>query len=143
LSINSMVKKHKKLALPENRSQWGLVWFRFKKNKLAMFGLIMIVVLLLLCVTAPLYIDYEAVYKQSMADRFIAPNAEHWFGTDQLGRDLFARIIYGGRISLLAGLVTVGLGLAAGVLFGGIAGYFGGRVDNVIMRVCDIFMAVP
>ena len=64
-------------------------------------------------------------------------------GTDQFGRDLFARIIYGGRISLLAGLVVVVIALALGVTLGGIAGYFGGRVDNIIMRICDIFMAVP
>lgn len=126
-----------------NKSQLGLIVYRFSKNKLAMFGLAVIVIMAVLCVTAPLYIDYEAVYKQSMANRFIAPCAEHIFGTDQYGRDLFARIIYGGRISLLAGLVVVAIALALGVTLGGIAGYFGGRVDNVIMRICDIFMAVP
>ena len=127
-----------------NKGQWGLVWFRFKKNKLAMFGLIVILLLLLLCMSAPLYIDYEDVYTQSMADRFISPGSEgHWLGTDQLGRDLFARIMYGGRISLMAGLVTVGIALVLGVIIGGVAGYFGGKVDNVLMRICDVFMAVP
>ena len=127
-----------------NKGQWGLVWFRFKKNKLAMFGLFMIIILLLLCMSASLYIDYEDVYTQSMADRFISPGSEgHILGTDQLGRDLFARIMYGGRISLLAGLVTVGIAMGLGIIIGGAAGYFGGKVDNVLMRICDVFMAVP
>lgn len=127
-----------------NKGQWGLVWFRFKKNKLAMFGLFMIIILLLLCMSASLYIDYEDVYTQSMADRFISPGSEgHFLGTDQLGRDLFARIMYGGRISLLAGLVTVGIAMGLGIIIGGAAGYFGGKVDNVLMRICDVFMAVP
>lgn len=128
----------------QNKTQWGLVWFRFKKNKLAMFGLFMIIILLLLCMSASLYIDYEDVYTQSMADRFISPGSEgHFLGTDQLGRDLFARIMYGGRISLLAGLVTVGIAMGLGIIIGGAAGYFGGKVDNVLMRICDVFMAVP
>ena len=128
----------------KNRSQWGLVWFRFKKNKLAMFGLFVIAILLLLCLSASLYIDYEDVYTQSMADRFISPGSPgHPLGTDQLGRDLFARIMYGGRISLLAGLVTVGIAMGLGIIVGGAAGYFGGKIDNILMRICDVFMAVP
>lgn len=135
-------KKVKKKSL-ENKGQWGLIWFRYRKNKLAMFGLIMMCVLMILCICSPLYINYEEVYKQSMGNRFITPSLAHIFGTDQYGRDLFARIMYGGRISLVAGLVTVGISLALGLLFGGTAGYFGGLVDNVLMRFCDIFMAVP
>ncbi len=126
-----------------NKSQLGMITFRFSKNKLAMFGLAVITLLIILCITAPLYINYEDVYKQSMANRFISPGSGHIFGTDQFGRDLFARIIYGGRISLLAGLVVVAFALILGVTLGGIAGYFGGRVDNIIMRICDVFMAVP
>lgn len=138
-----MSKKIKKKTNLSNKSQLGMIVFRFSKNKLAMFGLAVIVILALLCVAAPLYIDYESVYQQSMADRFILPCAEHPLGTDQFGRDLFARIIYGGRISLLAGLVVVAMALVLGIALGGIAGYYGGRIDNVIMRICDVFMAVP
>jgi peptide/nickel transport system permease protein len=126
-----------------NRSQAGLIWFRFRKNKLAMFGLIMIVLLLALCLGASFFIPYEKIYKQSMADRFITPCAEHIFGTDQFGRDLFSRIMYGGRISLSAGMLTIGAAFVVGLFFGGTAGYFGGRVDNLLMRVCDVFQAVP
>ena len=138
-----MSKKIKKKTNLSNKSQLGMIVFRFSKNKLAMFGLAVIVILALLCVAAPLYIDYESVYQQSMADRFILPCAEHPLGTDQFGRDLFARIIYGGRISLLAGLVVVAMALVLGIVLGGIAGYYGGRIDNVIMRICDVFMAGP
>lgn len=126
-----------------NKSQLGMIAYRFHKNKLAMFGLAAIIVMIIMCAAAPLYINYDAVIKQSMANRFIAPCKDFWFGTDQYGRDLFARIIYGGRISLLAGLIVVASALVIGVTLGGIAGYFGGTVDMVIMRICDIFMAVP
>lgn len=133
----------KKTKILTNKSQWGLIAYRFSKNKLAMVGLAVIILMILLCLTAPLYINYDSVVKQNMSERFIAPCSEHIFGTDQFGRDLFSRIIYGGRISLLAGLVVVATALGVGVTLGGVAGYFGGTVDMIIMRICDIFMAVP
>lgn len=126
-----------------SRTQWQLVVFRFKKNKLAMAGLIILIALAVACLASPLYIDYARVTTQRIRERFISPGSAFWFGTDQYGRDLFARIIYGGRISLFAGLLTVLIALALGLVLGGAAGYFGGVVDNVIMRFCDIFMAVP
>lgn len=120
-----------------------MVWFRFRKNKLAMFGLVMICILLLMSLTSSLWIDYSRVYTQNMGSRFQSPNAEHWFGTDQYGRDLFARVMYGGRISLSAGLIVVAIALVLGMVVGGVAGFFGGRVDTILMRLCDIFLAVP
>lgn len=138
-----MSKKNRKKSL-SNKSQLGMIVFRFSKNKLAMLGLIVIVLLMVVCIVAPLFIDYSLVYKQNMSARLKGPaTAGHILGTDQFGRDLLARIIYGGRISLLAGLAVVGMALVVGVILGGCAGYFGGRVDNVIMRICDVFMAVP
>lgn len=125
------------------KSQFELVWIRFKKNKLAMLGLIVLSVLLVMCLGAPLYIDYSRVTDQSIIDAFQSPSLAHPFGTDQFGRDLFARIIYGGRISLVAGIVTVAITFVFGVLLGGCAGFFGGKVDNVIMRFCDVLMSVP
>ncbi len=138
------MKKNKAKKSSANRSLWGLIIFRFRKNKLAMVGVSVIGVIILVSLAAPLFIDYEDVYSQSIKDRFLAPGqGGHIFGTDQFGRDLFARIIYGGQISLLAGLLTVATSLVVGLVLGGIAGYFGGKVDNIIMRVCDVFMAVP
>lgn len=138
------MKKEKTVKL-SNKSQWGMIIFRFRKNKLAMVGMAVIALLMALSLSASLYINYEDVYTQSMAERFIAPfqGTEHILGTDQYGRDFFARIIYGGRISLLASMGVVMISLAVGVVIGGCAGYFGGKVDNVLMRICDVFMAVP
>lgn len=125
------------------RSVWGMVWFRFKKNKLAMVGLFLLLFLMAAILAAPLYLSYDLVTKQNILAKFTPPNSEFWFGTDQFGRDLFARIIYGGRISLFMGLAVVLISFVAGCALGGAAGYFGGKVDSVIMRLVDMFMAIP
>ena len=125
------------------RSVWGMVWFRFRKNKLAMAGLFLLMLMMLAILAAPLYVPYEQVVKQNIVDKFTPPCAEYWFGTDQFGRDLFARIVYGGRISLFMGLAVVAISFVAGCALGGAAGYFGGKVDSVIMRIVDMFMAIP
>jgi peptide/nickel transport system permease protein len=126
-----------------SQSQLGLIIFRFKKNKLAIVGLVVLGILIAIVLTAPLYADYEAAIKQDVPNRLKPPGKEHIFGTDAYGRDLFTRMVFGGRISLLAGLSVVLLALTAGVSVGAVAGYFGGRVDTVIMRIVDVFMAVP
>ena len=125
------------------RSAWGLVWFRFKKNKLAICGLIILILLLVAILAAPLYTDSSLVYKQNIIHKFQAPSSEYIFGTDQFGRDLFTRIVYGGRISLFVGLAVVLVAFVVGCVLGGVAGYFGGVVDTVIMRIVDMFMAIP
>lgn len=134
---------NKENKIRKNGSQWGLIWFRFSKNKLAMFGLVMLCILTVACLSSSLFIDYKRVYQQNIMNAFMSPGTDHWFGTDQFGRDLFARIMYGGRISLLAGLVVVAIALTIGLILGGFSGYFGGKVDIILMRFCDIFMAVP
>ena len=125
------------------RSVWGMVWFRFRKHTLAMAGLFLLLLMMLAILAAPLYVPYEQVVKQNIVDKFTPPCAEYWFGTDQFGRDLFARIVYGGRISLFMGLAVVAISFVAGCALGGAAGYFGGKVDSVIMRIVDMFMAIP
>ena len=134
------IQKNKVIS---GRSAWGLVWFRFKKNKLAMCGMFILIIMMLAILLAPLYVDYDMVYKQHIIENFHAPSAEHPFGTDQFGRDLFVRIIYGGQISLFVGLAVVGMSFVIGCVLGGVAGYFGGVVDQLVMRVVDMFMAVP
>ncbi len=137
-------KKNRNQTSPgAKKSKWALVWIRFRKNKLAMVGLTVLVILLLAALLAPLYIDYSQATKQSIREAFEPPSSRHLFGTDQYGRDLFARIIYGGRISLFAGLVTMGIAFLCGITLGGSAGFFGGRTDTIIMRFCDVLMSVP
>ena len=130
-------------GMRNRNSQFKLKWKRFSRNKLAMLGLIVLALLMIAVLTAPLYVSYDKVIAQKIKDRFQSPNMEHILGTDQFGRDLFARIIYGGRISLFAGLVTVGISFTCALVLGGLSGFFGGKVDIIIMRFCDILMAIP
>lgn len=128
----------------DKKGRLRLIWKRYKRNKLAMLGMVVLLLLLAVVFSAPLYLDYQEAITQHIADAFALPGSEgHIFGTDQLGRDLLARIVYGGRITLGAGLATVVISFFGGVTLGGVAGYFGGRVDNVIMRLCDMLMAIP
>lgn len=128
----------------KKRSQLQAIWFRFKKNKLAVFGLILLIILVGLAVFAPLLVSYEEdVIAQDVYNKMQGPSAEHIFGTDHYGRDLFARVIYGGRMSLLVGILTVVISLCLGAIIGSSAGYFGGVVDNVLMRFMDIFLSLP
>ena len=131
-------------AAPKKRSQFEEVWRRLKKNKMAMIGLAIVVFLVLLAVFADFLFDYEqVVIKQNTAIRLQGPSAEHWFGTDEFGRDILARLIHGGRISLVVGVVAVAIALVLGGTLGAISGFFGGTVDMVISRAMDILLAVP
>lgn len=128
----------------KRQSQWLGVWLRLKRNKFAMAGLIIFGIMVVMSITAPIYIDYETqVIKQDIVNRLQSPSADHWFGTDELGRDIFARIIYGSRISLFVGIISTSLSLSAGLLFGSVAGFYGGRVETIIMRFMDILLALP
>ncbi|MCZ8512669.1 ABC transporter permease [Paenibacillus filicis] len=123
-------------------SFWQEAWLRLLKNKLAMLGLILIIVIAALAVFGPLLTD-QSYSKQSLLDGNQKPSALHWFGTDELGRDVYARILYGARISLFIGLTAALIDFAIGIVYGGIAGYFGGRIDNVMMRFVDLLYGIP
>ena len=128
----------------KKRSQLKALWFQYKKNKLAMFGLILMSLMILTAICAGFFLDYDTqVIGQSIRSRLQWPSAAHWFGTDQYGRDLFARVIWGSRISLFVGFFTVGIAMTVGSLIGAFAGYYGGRVDNILMRIMDVFLAMP
>ena len=131
-------------AAPKKRSQFEEVWRRLKKNKMAMIGLAIVVMLVLLAVFADFLFDYEeVVIKQNTAIRLQGPSAEHWFGTDEFGRDILARLVHGGRISLVVGVIAVAIALTLGGTLGAISGFFGGTVDMVISRLMDVLLAVP
>ncbi len=127
----------------KKRSQFKSIWFRFKKNKLAMIGLIILFFLILVAAAAPIISDYDDAIKQNIRNRLQPPNKENIFGTDQYGRDIFARIVFGARVSLFAGIVGISTSSIIGAIIGSVAGYYGGRVDNILMRLMDILMALP
>jgi peptide/nickel transport system permease protein len=109
-----------------------------------MLGLVILVLLALSAIFADFIADYDSkVIAQNISERLQGPSAAHWFGTDEFGRDIFARIIHGGRVSLVVGLISVSVSLIIGGALGAFAGFYGGNVDNVIMRIMDIFLAIP
>ncbi|HOF99689.1 MAG TPA: ABC transporter permease [Clostridia bacterium] len=120
------------------------LWGRFVKNKTAVLGLAIFFVILMLAILAPLLADYNSVViKLNVSERLQKPGAGHIFGTDELGRDIFARVIYGARNSLTISFISVAFALTLGGILGAISGYFGGVVDNGIMRVMDVFLCLP
>ena len=131
------------LKKKKQRGQMGEVWHRLKKNRGAMIGLVIAVLLVCVAVSGSFLIDEEAVVGQNYEERLQSPSLQHLMGTDEYGRDIFIRILYGTRYSLSIGVVAVTIALVIGVLAGAVAGYFGGRVEEIIMRLTDIFQAIP
>lgn len=129
--------------MTKRNSQLPEIWRRYKKNKAAMVGLVILIFIILIAVFADVIVSYEKCIEQVGSERLQGPSAAHWFGTDDLGRDLFARVIHGSRYSLLIGVSTSLMALVAGAILGASAGYFGGMVDNIICRITDVFMCVP
>lgn len=128
----------------KKRNQLAYIWFRFKKNKLAMLGLILLLLLAAASFGSIMFYSYEDVIVQNVRNQFASPGSEgHLLGTDHYGRDMLARLLYGGRISLSMGFAIVAMSLLSGGLLGAVAGFYGGKADNVIMRLMDVFLAIP
>ncbi|MEP7078363.1 MAG: ABC transporter permease [Chthoniobacterales bacterium] len=123
-------------------SLWRDAWHRLAKNRMAVLSAALLVVLTLAAFVGPLFLthSYET---QNLHLGAVPPDAQHWLGTDTLGRDLFTRVLYGGRVSLSVGLCATAVALTIGVLYGTISGFIGGKVDIVMMRVVDIIFALP
>ncbi|MDP3178465.1 MAG: ABC transporter permease, partial [Spirochaetaceae bacterium] len=120
------------------------VWRRIRKNKSAMVGLAIICIFVLAAAFADWIADYDSkAIAQNVSQRLKPPSAEHWFGTDAYGRDIFARIVFGARTSLWIGFVTTIVSVAIATFFGAVAGYYGHSLDGLIMRVMDTVMAIP
>lgn len=144
--MTKIEKNENVLSTTKKRSQWKEVWKRLKKNRMALLGLVLLTILILLAIFANVIADYETVViKQNLAKghRLAPPSSAHIFGTDEFGRDIFARIIHGARVSLKVGIISVLISIVWGGTLGAIAGYYGGKLDNFIMRIMDIFLAVP
>ncbi len=130
--------------LYKKRSTLEDIWRQLRRNKGAIIGLILIIVIILVALLSPLLMDYEKdVIGQNIKQRLKPPSSAHWFGTDELGRDILSRVIYGARYSLAVGVVAVFVALAFGITLGAAAGYIGGKFENVVMRICDIFSSIP
>jgi oligopeptide transport system permease protein len=132
------------VAAARGRSLWQLAWLRLKRNRAALTAAVLLAGIVVLVLFGPWLSRYS--FDTPHWDRISeAPSlvTGHWFGTDAIGRDLFVRTLYGGRMSLLVGLVATGVALVIGITWGAVAGYVGGRVDNVMMRVVDILYAMP
>ena len=128
----------------KKKSQFVEVWKRLCRNKTAVLGLVIVALLTLMAILSPILIDYETqVIKTNYSEALQAPSATHWFGTDEMGRDILLRVMYGSTVSLSIGVVTVAVSLTVGLILGAAAGYFGGKTDMIIMRSMDIFLAIP
>lgn len=121
---------------------WNIIWERLKKNKFAIFGMAVIILLGIIAIVSPLISPYNPA-EQNLTERLQPPSLKHLCGTDELGRDVFSRMIYGTRISLSVGLLAVFIATTIGIIIGSISGYFGGLIDSLLMRFVDIMISIP
>ncbi len=135
-------EKNSEFIAMESKTFFRDAWDRYKKNKLAMIGLIFLFIMVVLSIAVPMISKYEFDTQNIMIKNQM-PSLEHPFGTDKLGRDIFVRVMYGGRISLAIAFSSAFICLIIGILYGGIAGYIGGKTDMVMMRIVDILDSIP
>lgn len=128
--------------LEQGTSLWKDAWHRLAKNKLAVFGGSVLIVLAVACIVGPWLSPY-GYEDNNLNNTFSPPSGAHWLGTDQLGRDLLVRLLVGGRISIGVGLCATFVALTIGVVYGAVAGFFGGKIDSLMMRIVDIMYALP
>jgi ABC-type dipeptide/oligopeptide/nickel transport system permease subunit len=126
----------------ESASVGSIIWRQIRKNRLAILGSVVLILMTLIAIFAAYLAPYNP-YEVDYTNHKQPPSAEHLLGTDELGRDVFSRLIYGTRISLVVGMVVVGIAMTIGVTLGAIAGYYGGVVDLIVMRIVDILQAFP
>ncbi|MBR6950252.1 MAG: ABC transporter permease [Oscillospiraceae bacterium] len=130
-----MEKKRKNSRLRE-------IWFQLKTNKLAVVALIILIILIIVAILAPVIAPYHYA-EQHPKDSYAPPSAKYLLGTDKLGRDIFSRLIYGSRYSLSMGVIAVAIAAVIGITVGSVAGYYGGWVDNLLMRFLDVYQSIP
>ena len=135
-------EKNDEFIAVESRTFLQSVWHDFTGNKRAVAGAIILIIVVLMAIFGPMMCKYSYA-EQNMSLRNASPSMDHWFGTDRMGRDIFVRILFGARISLAVGCLAAVINLIVGTIYGGIAGYVGGKVDMVMMRIVDIIYSVP
>lgn len=127
------------------KDEIGRAWYRFRRNSISITGGSMVLLVILLAILAPYVTPYpqHAGAFTDFLNAFQTPSKSHWFGTDEIGKDLFTRVIFGYRISLMLAVIVLGISVPLGVILGLTAGYFGGRIETIIMRTTDVFLALP
>lgn len=144
MSDNKKVNVSEVTAKYKKKSQMADIFRRLARNKTAMIGAVVVIILLLMAIFADVLHDYDTeVIKQDIMSRLQPPSSEHWFGTDEMGRDIFSRVCYGAKYSLLISFVAATFSLAVGLVLGALAGYYGGWIDMIIMRLMDVLLAIP
>ena len=126
-------------------SQLGILWYQFRRHKMAVAGLAFLILMFMAAIFAPVIAPYDPTeldpsYAMGKPQ---PPSSQHWFGTDKMGRDLFSRALYGARISLSVGFMAMGIATLIGLVVGSLAGFYGGVLDNILMRLADIFLSLP
>lgn len=138
-AITSLSEQPKTLR---EQSLFLFFWTRFRKHKMALAGGIVTLLMIIMVVFAPMVSKYDPM-SQDLLNRFQAPSTSHWMGTDDLGRDMLSRVLYGGRISLSVGMLAMAVSIILGSVIGLASGYYGGWIDAVLMRMTEIFMSIP
>lgn len=136
------VKEIEKIEKQKAIGPWRIAWERFRKNRIALVGASMFIIIVLAVIFIPILSPYE-ISAFDLQDKEMPPSAKHWLGTDEQGRDVMLRLFTGGRISILVGLMAAGVSVTLGSIIGGIAGYYGGRIDNLLMRFAEIVYSIP
>ena len=132
----------KEFRTVREQSLFLFFWMRFRRHFTAMLGGILMLLMTIVIAFAPVFSPYDP-FDQDLLNRLQPPSAEHWMGTDDLGRDMLTRVLYGGRISLSVGLLAMGVSIVLGTLIGLTAGYYGGWTDSILMRITEIFLSIP
>lgn len=129
----------------KSTSLWTDAWLRLKRNKVALFSLFLLLIIFFCCFILPLlpFANVKSPTEGNLKETFKAISGDHLFGTDDQGRDLFARVLYGGQISILVGIVATSVSVFIGVTYGALSGYIGGKTDALMMRIVDILYGLP
>ncbi|MDF2839692.1 MAG: peptide transporter permease [Clostridia bacterium] len=142
MTVNILPKNNAKMSSIKAIGPWQIAWKRFKKNRVAMVGAAMFIIIVLSVIIVPFISPFD-LNTFDLTQKKLPPSSKHWLGTDEQGRDVLLRLFLGGRISILVGLMAAGVSVSLGTLVGGIAGYYGGRIDNILMRIAEIVYSIP
>ncbi|MGB2011519.1 MAG: ABC transporter permease [Akkermansiaceae bacterium] len=138
-----MPKYNPSKPIDKGHSLWSDAWLRLRKNKMAMVSMVILFIIGILCFIVPVFPFIADPNSQDLGNTFLPPNGDHLLGTDQSGRDLLARLLYGGQISLLVGIVATTVSVIIGLIYGAVSGYAGGKTDSMMMRIVDILYGLP